>query len=373
MMAGDFTAYASPACNSGRQLNLTAPAGASYSFSGNRISPASFDTVAVKYMQYIPLSTDPCGRIFYGYPTPSSDKQVLARVDYQRSDKHSLFGRYFRAAFTSPYYYDGKNALATTTPGIYNMGQSTVFGDTYSISPTLINSFRATFLNPKNRRDAIPFFSPSDFGAKIYATPFSGKFTSLSVSPGFGLGGGSQNNAHYNYWVYGVANDIDWIRGPHQLSFGVNYLFQVEDTRNSQYSNGAITINGSRTGASLADFLLGEVATIIQGGDGVMHDRKHYLGVYFSDVWKATPKLTLSYGARWEPQYALYNTEGHVTRFDEAAFAAGKKSSVYVNAPAGFTFPGDPGYPGNAMSPGSYKVVVPRLGLVYDPSGQDIP
>jgi carboxypeptidase family protein len=370
MLAGDFTAYASPACNSGRQINLTAPAGASYSFSGNRINPASFDPVALKYMQYVPISSDPCGRFTWGLPTPSTDKQFLARVDYQRSDKHSIFGRYFRAAYNSPYSYDPKNALSTTVPGIYNMGQTTVIGDTYSISPTLINSFRFTFLRPKNRRDAIPFFSPADFGAKLYATPFSGKFTSLSVSPGFGIGGGSQNNAFYNYKVYGFANDIDWIRGPHQFSFGENYLFQIEEAQNSQYSNGAITINGTRTGASMSDFLLGEVANIIQGGDGVFHDRKHYLGVYFQDIWKATSKLTLSYGARWEPQFPLYNVDNHVTRFDEAAFAAGKKSSVYVNAPAGFTFPGDSGYPGQAMSPGTNKVVVPRLGLVYDPSGQ---
>ena len=134
------------------------------------------------------------------------------------------------------------------------------------------------------------------------------------------------------------------------ISVGGLYLNQIEETRNSQYSNGQISINGSRTGLALSDFLLGEVATIIQGYDGVMNDRKHYLGVYFQDAWKATPKLTLNYGVRWEPNWPLYNIDKHVSLFDEAAFAAGKKSSVYVNAPAGLTFPGDLGYPGRAST-----------------------
>src|ERR1051326_5023154 len=370
MLQGDFTTYASPACNSGKQITLTAPAGSPYTFSNNKINPAAFDAVALNYMQYVPTSSDPCGRYFYGVPTPSTDKQFLARIDYQINDKHSICGRFFRANYNSPYFYDGKNGLDTTIPGLNNIGQTTAVGDTYSFSPTLINSFRFTYVDPQNSRNAVPFYAPSDFGSKLYFTPFAGHFTSLSVSPGFGLGGGSQNNAHYNYRVYGVHEDVDFIHGPHQLSFGLQFLQQIEETQNSQYSNGQITINGTRSGLPLSDFLLGEIATLTQGGDGIFNDRRHYLGLYFQDVWKATSHLTLSYGIRWEPAFALYNVDNHATQFNEAAFAQGKKSSVYLNAPAGFTFPGDPGFPGQAMAPGDKKYTFPRFGLVYDPNGQ---
>src|ERR1041384_3290034 len=41
MMAGDFTTFASPACNSGRQTKPAAP------FVGNKIDPATFNAPAV--------------------------------------------------------------------------------------------------------------------------------------------------------------------------------------------------------------------------------------------------------------------------------------------------------------------------------------
>ena len=56
MLSGDFTALASPACNTGRQIALRAP------FVNNQVSPSQFDPTALKYLQYIPVSTDPCGR-----------------------------------------------------------------------------------------------------------------------------------------------------------------------------------------------------------------------------------------------------------------------------------------------------------------------
>jgi hypothetical protein len=52
-----------------RQVALRAP------FVNNQVSPAQFDPIALKYLAYIPVSTDPCGRYQYGYPTPSTDNQ----------------------------------------------------------------------------------------------------------------------------------------------------------------------------------------------------------------------------------------------------------------------------------------------------------
>jgi hypothetical protein len=372
MLAGDFTAAASPACNAGAQRTLTAPAGRPYTFTNNRIDPANFDPVALRYVQHLPTGStiDACGRYRYGFPTPSTDKQYLAKVDYQMTDNHSIFGRYFYAVYDAPNFYEG-NALTTTSIGVRNSGESLVLGDTYIFSPNVVNSLRVSYLTPRNDRFAVPFFCPSELGSNMYCTPFSGSFTSLSVTGAFNIGSGSTNNAFYNYWVYGVNEDLDIIRGNHSFSIGGMYLFQIEETRNSQFSNGQIAFNGQRTGLAMADFLLGEIQTISQGGDGVMNDRKHYLGLYFQDVWRASSRLTMNYGIRWEPNFPLYNIDGHSTRFDEAAFARGEKSTVYVNAPAGFTFPGDPGYPyGSAMTHRNLKVFSPRFGVVFDPKGE---
>jgi hypothetical protein len=88
MEAGDFTAFASPACNVGRQITLKAP------FVNNRVDPGLFSKPAVAFAKLIPSTPDPCGKIKYGNPTLTNEHQVVGRFDYQRSVKHQLFARY---------------------------------------------------------------------------------------------------------------------------------------------------------------------------------------------------------------------------------------------------------------------------------------
>ena len=59
MMAGDFTTFASPACNSGRQLTLGAP------FVNNRIDPSAISPAALNISRELPAAGDQCGRVFW--------------------------------------------------------------------------------------------------------------------------------------------------------------------------------------------------------------------------------------------------------------------------------------------------------------------
>src|SRR5438093_274911 len=60
MLAGDWTAFASPACNAGRQINLAAP------FVANRIDPSQFSRAALNIAAKLPKTSDPCGLITSG-------------------------------------------------------------------------------------------------------------------------------------------------------------------------------------------------------------------------------------------------------------------------------------------------------------------
>ncbi len=119
MLAGDFTTYASPACQGGRQVTLGA------GFVGNRIDPARFSPAAVKMAGFLPKTTDPCGQITYSQPDDRDEGQYVGRVDYQLSANHSLFGRYMASRDKKPSAYGTTgNVLTTVNPSIDNLAQS---------------------------------------------------------------------------------------------------------------------------------------------------------------------------------------------------------------------------------------------------------
>src|SRR6266850_8234506 len=85
MLTGDFTTIASPPCNSGRQITLKAP------FTNNRVDPALLSRAAQNLMKHFPTPTDPCGQVQFGRRNNSDEQIIVGRMDYQQSQKNSLF------------------------------------------------------------------------------------------------------------------------------------------------------------------------------------------------------------------------------------------------------------------------------------------
>ena len=51
--------------------------------------------------KYIPMSTDNCGLLLYGQPANNPDWQYIGRVDYVRSEKHTIYGRFYNYNYTA--------------------------------------------------------------------------------------------------------------------------------------------------------------------------------------------------------------------------------------------------------------------------------
>src|SRR5581483_2921465 len=96
---GDFSvleaAQSAGGCLSAARV-LKDPANNNNPFPNNQIPVSRFDPAALKLVKtYIPSSSDPCGLTLYGQPANNPDDQIIGRVDYVRSDKHQIFGRFF--------------------------------------------------------------------------------------------------------------------------------------------------------------------------------------------------------------------------------------------------------------------------------------
>jgi hypothetical protein len=364
MLAGDFTAFASPACNGGRPLTLRGP------FVNNAVNPALFSQAALNITSRLPKAIDSCGKVLYGNIVHENDLQIPVRADYQLSNKQTVFGRYLlnRIEQMTPYDLD-PNPLTSQVKGADITAQSLTFGDTYLLNSQVVNSFRIYGNRVSNFEAGAKYFGASDVGIKSYS--YAPKYLSMPVTGGFQLGaingGGPDVFGHSTN--FGFNDDISIVRGGHQFSLGANVMRSILWTLSNATANAVITINGAATGAGLADFLLGQVSQFRQANPNPINLHQNFFGLYGQDTWKLTPKLTMTYGVRWEPFFAMQFNHSDVYSFSLARFYAGQSSTVIPNAPPGFTYPGDPGFNGKAGMSNNYKNIDPRLALAWDPSG----
>jgi hypothetical protein len=191
----------------------------------------------------------------------------------------------------------------------------------------------------------------------------------LSVANAFNIGRNTSNRSKFNTFGYQFSDDLDLVRGAHQIGIGATWIHSIYNSNSGLSSIGTLTFGSSVTGLGLADFMIGKAASFTQGSVSLTYFRYNYSGLYAQDTWKITPRLTISYGLRWEPYFPPYAKQNWVSYFDPALFAAGVHTSQYTNAPAGLIYPGDAGYPGSGVAFSRWNILRPRLGLAWDPKG----
>ena len=363
MLAGDFTAFASPQCQSGRTIApLRAP------FAGNRVDPSLFSPASLKLVSLLGVTPDnACGQVFFDRVDNNDEHLFTGKVDYSINANHTVFARLQYQKYDSPTDYDGKTAMSFSTSAFQNQVYSLAMGDSMVLSNNTINAFHATY----NRGDFAKAYTPladySDLGVR--ATPALKDYMRLSVTGGFSIDPPGALPTLTPTWTYEFADDFTSIRGAHQLGIGVDYIHNKYESTSQLQAGGNTTFTGQATGLGMADFLLGRAAGFTAGTPTGVHVSNHYLGVYAQDSWRVSPKLTVNGGIRWDPYFPVYGHDGRLTRFDLDRFNQGLHSTVFPNAPAGLVFPGDDAMPGKSVARNQPWHFGPRLSAIFDPHG----
>jgi Carboxypeptidase regulatory-like domain len=396
-------------------------------FPGNVIPSSLLDPNA----QALLHAGGPFGGIFPGPTTgdtftastsaPTSVKEEIARIDHTFSDKWSIYGHWIsdQAMQTDiPARWSGAN-VPTSSDTFGNPSYSAVIHAVNTIRPNLLNEI--AFNYDGNRINMLPSALWNISGTKYQQNKlFSFK---TDVLPIVNLGGktGAQFNNNWNPWIntaddYQIRDDVSWTRGTHQFKFGGSWANFRKAQPLQTSPEGNFSFNGTFTGYDFADFLLG---LSNQYSESALEDTRHWNSVswaaYFQDDWRATRRLTLNLGLRWDgiPHTAeingqmanwypnLWNATGAATAFAPGSgvgFANSNGSQICSGAgiptatctganpflatgpnPAlngllmydnGLGVPGKTPGVNNSLVNNSWDTFGPRIGFAYDVTGR---
>ena len=85
------------------------------------------------------------------------------------------------------------------------------------------------------------------------------------------------------------------------MAVGANLAYWTHYFFSHARSGGDWLFSGQLSGLGLADLLLGRVGRLEHGGPAIMPMNEWYLGTYVQDTWRATSRVTINAGLRWEP------------------------------------------------------------------------
>ena len=114
----------------------------------------------------------------------------------------------------------------------------------------------------------------------------------LQIKGGFTVGNGSYSDATFRTTAYQLSDEINVVKGNHQIAFGGIAANWRENNYSHTSSLGTYTFDGSITGLGIADFLTGNLAQLNEGSQTQWSDREAYVMAYAQDVWKVAPRFT---------------------------------------------------------------------------------
>jgi len=316
----------------------------------------------------------------------------IAKVDYNISDKHHLYLRWFGGQGNQTAPTGGSAALGTASSNLKNyfevapihvFNYSAVLNSTFTAKLTnqvlfganYFNQLFHDFNNSFNTKSLGLFLSPdaTNHGQYILGAPNLQitAFENVGITPPEGR----------SDLTWHVTDIVSYTMGAHQLRFGAEIRQAHLNEFYHRHGLGSFTFDGSQgpwSGATgcgavptpagcttlstnnqlaaaqaLADFLAGDVqSSTIAVGDPERWVVVNAFNAYFQDSWQVNKKLNLNFGLRYE-----YFGPLHSSKKDLASFVPGKGVLIQGNGL-------------DSIFPPDKNNFAPRFGFAYQPGSK---
>ena len=349
---------------------------------------------------FIPASCiDPVSNVmkgFYAYPNQTPDAQrnnyfdqpltgndsyqYNGRIDYNLSSKQRIFGRYTIWHLQDIGQDDFKghpgNSIASDYGATGNLSHNIVLGDTITFNPSTIADVRVSYMRDHfwNYGSAFGKFDLAGLGGGYtsLAKQVSRNQTPIFIAPGPDGFSGPWNIPVGASQVditetFSLNEGLTKIVGKHTFKFGGESAYRNHSgIGNYAWDAGLAVFLPFVNGDEWASFMLGEFLndTIHTDQNSFSLDWSH--AAYFTDTWRATPKLTLNLGIRWEYPGGIYEKKDRATVFlPKVADPASAQHGLPAGLPGTLSLTNSPLYHSRDMSPVKWDLFGPRVSFAY--------
>lgn len=292
---------------------------------------------------------------YTNFPADENNYKLLARIDWNITDKHHLAVRYNytkNTLWNSPNAtsMDGGTRMSGSRMSQYSMSYANsmysmdnlVHSFSFDLNSRLTENLSNQLLFTYSKKDDVRGTDSSEF-------PFIDILKDGNNYISLGEELFTYNNAVHNT-VWNIKDDVTYYLGNHKITAGLNYEHQMAD--NMYMRNGT----GYYRYESMEDFISGaapEIVCLTYGYNGesdpAARVQFNKFGAYLQDEWNMTDKFKLTYGVRFDGLF--FNNDDLMTN-----------KAIY-----------DLDYSGRHIDtgkwPGNSVIVSPRVGFTYDVFG----
>jgi hypothetical protein len=250
----------------------------------------------------------------FPYANSLDNNVYLGKVDFNISDRQRLSVRYNANRFNGVNYENSGPTSAEVHTGNSDVTTDNVSGiHTFVISPASVLDSRFTFT-----RDNEPGQANSTAPEAVIK---QGGVTVLSI------GRNSFSPRYTNARTYQWAESIAYIKGNHNLKFGLDINWQHIDNFFPGNFSGSYTFN------SYADFANNKPFSFTQAFAGggtagpLSQPNVNEYAFYAQDSWRVTDRLTLNYGIR----YDLFDLANPSVKNPDPGLAAMNLDTSHIN------------------------------------------
>jgi hypothetical protein len=367
-----------------------------YPYSGqlipnNIIDPTVFatieDPIAKAWVAAMPTPTNSNETNNYLPPTggqgslTNAENVYMTREDFSFRQSDHFYFTYWRQYSQPNASTSLPKAISTAGPASPENAPVSRFNWEHTFSPVLTNHFTIGYLNRNEGYYALNAGAdlPKVVGVANDDLPqfnFS-QYTQLGDSTG------AAGNSLTTRPTWAINDVITWVRGRHTLTAGYEWRNAGGNIRSATNQGGTFSfsqsttgIAGTNSGNDMLSFLLGATSSASVEFVNVKstYPRQFGSAAHIADAWRATPKLTLSYGLRWDYIAPSEDKGNHFSFFDPIGLnpdACNGTGTSAVCLPGRLAFAGK-GY-GSASFGARYPENLdlnnfsPRVGFSYSP------